>query len=365
MQIKAAIAKTINDPFEIITCEIDDPGPGELLIRVKACGICHTDLAVKLQHIPIPLPKVLGHEGAGIVERVGPGVTGIAEGDAVLMSYGSCGGCANCSRGLPGYCDEFLPINMLGQRKGGSGLRYKGSEIGGAFFRQSAFATHSIATQRNVVKVAPDLPLNMLAPLGCGIQTGAGTVLNTLAPPAGSSIAVFGTGAVGLAGVMAAKLAGCTTVVAVDVRENRLAVARGVGATHVVNGRSSDVAAQIMAITGKGAHFSMDTTGNPAAVAASIACLRHRGRSAQIAAPPRGTSYPLDPSALVRGGLSICGSIEGDAIPQIFIPQLIEFFRRGALPIDKLVTFFPFEDINRAIDEMETGAVVKPVLVME
>jgi aryl-alcohol dehydrogenase len=292
MPIRAAVTRSPELPFEIVECEIAEPGPGEVLVRIKACGICHTDLAVKLQHIPVPLPKVLGHEGVGVIERVGPNVAGLAEGDSVLMSFGSCGGCAECQRGSPGYCNDFGNINMLGVRQGGSALRYRGSELSAHFFAQSAFASHAIATTRNVVKVAPELLLATLAPLGCGIQTGAGAALNTLAPPAGTAIAVFGAGTVGLAAVMAAKLVGCTTIIAIDLRKERLAVAREIGATHAIDAGSDDVLSQIVQITGRGAHLSLDTTGNPAAVALSVNCLRQRGCSAQLAAPPRGTRYP-------------------------------------------------------------------------
>jgi aryl-alcohol dehydrogenase len=365
MQIRAAVARAPDLPFEIVACDIAEPGPGEVLVRVKACGICHTDLAVKLQHIPVPLPKVLGHEGAGVIERVGPNVAGLSEGDSVLMSFGSCGGCAECQRGSPGYCNDFGNINMFGQRQGGSALRYRGTELSAHFFAQSAFATHAIATARNVVKVAPELPLATLAPFGCGIQTGAGAVLNTLAPPAGTAIAVFGAGAVGLAAVMAAKLVGCTTIIAIDLRKERLTVAREIGATHVIDAGSDDVLSQITDITGRGAHFSVDTTGNPAAVALSVNCLRQRGHSAQLAAPPRGTRYPLEASIIVGRGLTVRGVVEGDAVPGVFIPRLIDLFSRGLLPVEKLVTFFPFDEINRAIEEMETGAVIKPVLLMQ
>jgi aryl-alcohol dehydrogenase len=365
MQIRAAIARAPTLPFDIVECEIAEPGPGEVLVRVKACGICHTDLAVKLQHIPVPLPKVLGHEGAGVIERVGPDVAGLAEGDPVLMSFGSCGGCAECQRGSPGYCNDFGNINMLGQRQGASALRYRGAVLSAHFFTQSAFATHAIATSRNVVKVAPELPFATLAPFGCGIQTGAGAVLNTLAPPAGTAIAVFGAGAVGLAAIMAAKVVGCTTIIAVDLRNERLTVAREIGATHIIDAASDEVLNQIVHITGRGAHFSLDTTGHPAAVALSINCLRQRGCSAQVAAPPRGTRYPLEASVIVGRGLMVRGVVEGDAVSGIFIPRLIDLFRRGLLPVDKLVTFFPFDEINRAIEEMETGAVIKPVLLMD
>lgn len=366
MRITAAVAYEPQRSFELIDCELSDElAPGEVLVRVQACGICHTDLAVKLQHIPVPLPKVLGHEGAGVIERVGPGVVGLAEGDHVLMSFGSCGTCGQCQLGAPGYCDEFGMINLFGQRRGGSGLRYRGAELGGYFFAQSAFASHAIATARNVVKIGKDLPLDLLAPLGCGIQTGAGAVMNVLAPRPGASIAIFGVGAVGMAAIMAARLAGCSTVIAVDVRAERLACARDIGATHTIEGRTPELAKAVMALGGgRGVDHSLDTTGVPEVVAASIACLRQRGSSAQVAAPPRGTRFPVEASVLVGGGLTIRGVVEGDAVSSIFLPRLIDFYRQGRLPLDKIVAFYPFEAINQAIEDMETGATVKPVLRM-
>jgi aryl-alcohol dehydrogenase len=253
MRITAAIAGMPGDPFEIASCDLADPQAGEVLVRVHACGICHTDMAVKLQHIPIPMPKVLGHEGAGIVEKVGPGPTNLRPGDHVVMSFGSCGECPNCLDGARGYCDHFRDINLFGRRAGGSALSRNGTELGGHFFAQSAFATHAIATTRNVVKVDDDLPLDLIAPLGCGVQTGMGTVMHVLRPPAGTSIAVFGAGAVGLSAIIAARIVGCTTIVAVDVVPERLRVALELGATHAVSGRSENPTAEIIDLTRGGA----------------------------------------------------------------------------------------------------------------
>jgi aryl-alcohol dehydrogenase len=365
MRIRAAIARSPGAPFEIATCDLAAPQAGEVLVRVKACGICHTDLAVWLQHIPVKLPQVLGHEGAGIVEAVGAGVAHVAPGDPVLMSFGSCGACPNCEDGAPGYCDHFRGINLLGERTHGPAIHEGEMAMAGSFFAQSAFATHAIATARNVVKIDKDLPLELLAPLGCGIQTGAGAVMLVLKPPAGTSIAVFGCGAVGLAAVIAAKIVGCTTIVAVDVKEGRLAAARDVGATHAIDGRADNVAATIREITGRGAHFSLDTTGVPSVVAASFQCLRARGQSAQVAAPPRGTQYAYESSLLTAGGLTVRGIVEGDAIPSHFIPRLVEFYRQGRLPMERLVATYPFERINEAVADMEAGKIVKPVLVMD
>jgi aryl-alcohol dehydrogenase len=363
MSITAAIAHAPQDPFEIATCELADPQYGEVLVRVHACGICHTDMAVKLQHIPIPMPKVLGHEGAGIVEKVGPGTTQLRPGDHVLMSFGSCGECANCRDGALGYCDHFRDINLFGNRAG-SALTRNGREIGGHFFSQSAFATHAIATTRNVVKVDNDLPLELVAPLGCGIQTGMGTVMNVLRPPAGTLIAVFGVGAVGLSAIIAAGIVGCSTIIAVDVVPERLRMALELGATHAVSGLSENPTAEIVELTRGGANFSLDTTGVPAVVANSINCLRARGVNAQVAAPPRGTLYAAEASVVVGRGITIRGVVEGDANPQLFIPRMIGFFRDGRLPLEKFVKTYPLEKINEAIDDLKSGRVVKPVLVM-
>ncbi|MGO8908760.1 MAG: NAD(P)-dependent alcohol dehydrogenase [Bradyrhizobium sp.] len=364
MRITAAISGMPGDPFEIASCELADPQAGEVLIRVRACGICHTDMAVKLQHIPIPMPKVLGHEGAGIVEKIGPGPTHLRPGDHVLMSFGSCGECPNCLDGASGYCDHFRDINLFGHRASGSALSRNGTELGGQFFAQSAFATHAIATTRNVVKVDDDLPLDLIAPLGCGVQTGMGTVMHVLCPAAGSSIAVFGVGAVGLSAIIAARIVGCKTIVAVDVAPERLRVALELGATHAVSGRSENPTAEIIDLTRGGAHFSLDTTGVPSAVAHSINCLRSRGVNAQVAAPPRGTLYAADASVIVGRGITIRGVVEGDANPRLFIPRMIGFFRDGMLPLDKFVKTYPLEKINEAVCDLESGRVVKPVLVM-
>lgn len=364
MKIIAAIANGPRDPFEIVPCELSAPRGGEVLVRVHACGICHTDLAVKYGHIPVQMPKVLGHEGAGVIEQVGPGVTSFRPGDHVLMSFGSCGECSNCSDGALGYCDHFRTINLFGNRSGGSALSRGGSELGGHFFAQSAFASHAIATTRNIVKVDADLPLDLIAPLGCGIQTGMGSVMNVLRPRAGTSIAVFGVGAVGLSAIIAARIVGCSTIIAVDVVPERLRVARELGATHAISGRAENPAAEITELTQGGAHVSLDTTGVPAAVVSSVNCLRARGVSAQVAAPPRGTMYAAEASVVVGRGISIRGVVEGDANPQLFIPRMIGFFREGRLPLDKLVKTYPLARINEAVDDLDSGRVVKPVLTM-
>jgi aryl-alcohol dehydrogenase len=364
MKIQAAIATSPDQPFRIESCELAEPQAGEILVKVHACGICHTDVGAKLQHMPVALPKVLGHEGAGVVERVGPGVTNFAPGDHVLMTFGSCGACEHCFEGHPSYCEDFRPINLAGRRAAGPSIRLGGEPVGGSFFAQSAFATHALSTGRNTLKIDKDLPLAMLAPLGCGILTGMGSVLNCLRPTAGSSIVVFGTGSVGLAAIMAAKIAGCTTIVAVDVKDSRLEVAKAIGATHAVNGKAADLLDQLMVITRGGAHHSVDTTGVPMVVANSMACLRKRGSTAQVAVSSSKDGYKLDPGIVVGRGIQVMGVIEGDTVPWSFIPKMIGFYRKGMLPLEKLVRTYPFEEINEAVKAMEEGDAVKPVLLM-
>jgi aryl-alcohol dehydrogenase len=367
MKIEAAVAWAPERPFTIETCDLAEPGPGEAVVRLVACGICHTDLVVKYQHVPIPLPFVLGHEGAGVIEKLGPGMDGFALGDHVVMSFTACGECPECQDRKPGYCDHFVPMNLAGARAGGSGLALAdGTPLGGHFFAQSAFATHALASRANMVRVDKDLPLPLLAPLGCGIQTGMGTVLLALAARQGESLAVFGTGPVGLAGVIAGVIAGCETIVAVDLKPERLALARDLGATHTLNGATDDVAARLREITGgRGVQCALDTTGHPAVVAQAFNGLARRGRAACVAAPPAGTAYSIDAYALLNSGASIRGVVEGDAVPADFIPTLIGHYRAGRLPLEKIVTLYPFARINEAVADSESGAALKAVLVMD
>jgi aryl-alcohol dehydrogenase len=232
MRIQAAVTESQGAAFAIEELEVDELRGDELLVRVAACGICHTDLIIRDQWYPVPLPAVLGHEGAGVVEAVGTAVTKVGVGDRVAMSFGSCGSCPTCAAGRPWVCHDFWGRNFGATRPDGStALRRAGSPIHSHFFGQSSFATHAVATERNVVKLDPNVPLEVVAPFGCGIQTGAGAVLNAVRPPAGASIAVFGTGTVGLAAVIAARVAGCTTMIGVDVRPPRLELASELGAT--------------------------------------------------------------------------------------------------------------------------------------
>ena len=258
MKTTAAVAFEKEQPLVITEIDLDEPRAGEVRVRLVASGVCHTDAIVRDQWYPTPLPAVLGHEGAGIVDAVGPGVTKVAIGDKVLMSFAHCGECANCATGRPGYCQNFFGANFGGRRDDGtSAFSLDGQEISSHFFGQSSFAAHANVPVNSVVKVPASAPLEILAPLGCGIQTGAGAVLNSLAPTAGSSIVIFGAGAVGLSGLLGAVIANCTTIIAVDVHDSRLDFARELGATHVINGAKEDVVARVQEITGGGANYAL------------------------------------------------------------------------------------------------------------
>jgi aryl-alcohol dehydrogenase len=356
--IKAAVVPPGGRPLAIRTLEIEDPGPDEVLVRIVASGICHTDIgccAGHGGHIGAPGGSVLGHEGAGIVAEVGREVTGVSPGDHVVLSYASCGRCPACAKGRPADCDDFWRLNFGFERLDGTS-GYRSSGVDGHFFGQSSFATFSLATERNLVKVDPDLPLELLAPLGCGFQTGAGTVLNSLGVKPGHSLAVFGVGAVGLAAVMAGSFAGADPIVAVDIRPRRLALARDLGATHAIDSGRAEIRERIARITGHGVDRAVDTTGDARLTSAVEAWLNPGGRLALLNGEPGGE---------LSEDRRVLRVIQGDAVPQKFIPRLISLWRGRNFPFDELVRFYDFTEINRAIEDAEKGRTVKPVLRME
>jgi aryl-alcohol dehydrogenase len=365
VKITAAVVEEKGGSFALQEVELGEPRPDEVVVRVAAAGICHTDLIIRDQWYPVPLPGVLGHEGAGVVEAVGSAVTKVKPGDHVGMSYHSCGRCANCLRSRPMNCLEFFPHNFNGGRPDGSNALSRGGEpLHGHFFGQSSFATYSMASERNVVKVADDVPLELVAPLGCGVQTGAGAVLNALRPEPGSSIAVYGTGTVGLSAVMAARVTGCTTIVGVDVRAGRLELASELGATAVVDAsRVEDVVGEVTRLTGGGAGYAVETTGSPAVLRQAVDGLRVGGSCAVIGAPPMGTDVALDMNSILVGR-TVRGTVEGDSIPQLFIPALLELYAQGRFPFDRLIEVYDFDRIDEAARDSEEGRVVKPVVRM-
>jgi aryl-alcohol dehydrogenase len=363
MKITAAVVDEKSAPFELRELELEAPRSDEVLVRIVATGICQTDLHVREQEYPVPLPAVLGHEGAGVVDAVGANVSSVALGDHVILSYQACGRCRPCLQGRYPYCARGFEANFGGARLDGSNGLHNGAgpDVHGHFFGQSSFATHSLATERNVVKVPRDMPLELLGPLGCGLQTGAGAVLNSLNVPAGASVAVFGSGTVGLAAIMAAKVAGAHPVVAVDVNPTRLELARELGASHMLDPRDVDVPDALAGIVPGGLDFVLEITALPQMLKTAVDVLAPLGIAALIGGAPQGTEAPIDMSNLLFGR-TVRGIVQGDSIPQLFVPQLIDLYRAGDFPFDRLVRFYEFEEINQAVADTRSGATVKPIL---
>ena len=366
MKIKAAVVREKGGPLSIETLELEGPRDDAHENLVVATGDCHTDVVVRDALLPTPHPVVLGHEGAGIVERVGRSVTKVAPGDAVVMTYDSCGRCPACAAHAQSYCHAFFTRNFFGTRNDSTtALSKDGERIHSHFFGQSSFATHAVCHERNIVKVPADAPLELLGPLACGVQTGAGAVMNALRVPAGASFAVFGSGSVGLSAVMAARVAGATTIVAIDLHDARLDFARSVGATHTLNPERDDVVAALIALTGYGIDYTLDTTGNAKVIRQAADSLAPHGTCGILGASAPGTEIVLDAVHFMSGGRRVMGIVEGESTPDTFIPTLIRLYQQGMFPFDRLVKFYPFDQINEAIADSLDGKTIKPIVRMD
>ena len=364
MQISAAVVQEVGAPFTLTDVDIQDPAPDEVLVQIAGAGICHTDIAVQHGHLPFPLPGVLGHEGSGTVVSVGADVTTVVPGDHVAISFNSCESCRQCAKGQPAYCHSFLEYNFGGVRADGtSGLASAGTKLGANFFGQSSLATHALAHERNVVKLPAGAPIELAGPLGCGVQTGAGAVLNSLDVQPGSTVVVAGAGAVGLSAVMAAVVREAASIIAVDLQPSRRALAVELGATHAIDPKAGPLPEQIKDICPEGADYAIDTTAVTPVVEQLVASLGMRGMLGLI-------GVPADPEAVFSvglfqpplTGLTIRGIIEGDADPESFIPYLLDLHKQGRFPFDKLITTMPLDQINEAVEAMHRGEILKAVL---
>lgn len=363
IDVRAAVVPSYGAKLSIETLSLEDPRPDEILVRVVSAGVCHTDAMSRDGGYPVPTPIVLGHEGGGVVERIGSDVTDVAVGDHVILSFVACGRCSTCLSGRPALCQRAFEENFLGQARadGSSPLRSTdGNEVRGLFFGQSSFSTHVIAPAKSAVVIDPEFDLTLAGPLGCGFQTGAGAVLNSLRPGKGSSIVVFGVGAVGLAAIMAASIAECAEVIAVDRHEQRLELARELGATATFLA-GLNTPQSIIDITDGGVEFAIDTTGNPIVIRQALDSLRVAGTFGLIGASKFGTEVSVDLTHMLFGR-TFRGIIEGDSVPREFIPQLIRLQREGKFPIEKLISFYDLSDIEKAIADSESGRIVKPVI---
>jgi aryl-alcohol dehydrogenase len=365
VKIKAAVMRNRARPFKFETLSLDAPRADEVLVRIVATGVCHTDMVMRDDRPDMPMPAVLGHEGAGVVERVGAGVRKVAPGDHVVMTFMSCGRCRYCQRGEPAYCEKMMPLNFSCAREDGTSSAHSHSEaIRNHFFGQSSFATYALANERNVVKVPKSAQLELLGPLGCGLQTGAGAVMNSLKVKVGESLAVFGAGSVGLAAVMAARVVGATTIIAIDVVESRLRLAKRIGATHVINGKKHDPVAAISKITqGRGLDYTLDTTGLGPVFTQAVESPGIRGACGFVT----GGINPVrtfDARRFMAAGKRIVAIVQGDSVPDVFIPYLLKLHAQGRFPFDKMVKFYSFRQINRAFHDSHSGVAIKPIIRM-
>lgn len=366
MKITAAIAREAAAPFRLEEIDLAEPQADEVIVRIVAVGICHSDIAARNQSLPIALPAVLGHEGAGVVEKVGSAVTKLAPGDKVVLTVAFCGECTNCQRGDVAYCEKGIALNYGGARPDGSAtLCCDGHPMTGHFFGQSSFASHAVANQRNAIKVHTDADLALAAPIGCGIQTGAGAVMRSLAAKSGRSIAVCGGGSVGLSAVMGAKLQGCDPIIVVEPVAERRTLALEIGATHAIDPAKGDLTAQIRAISARGVDYVVDTTAVVPVIEAAFASLAPHGAIALLGVPKNPeASFSVSLLQLLIAGATVKAVIEGDTDPETFIPELLAHAEAGRLPLAKLIRQYPFDQINQAVDDQLAGSVVKPVLIL-
>jgi aryl-alcohol dehydrogenase len=364
--MRAATAAVVRRPgaFEIEQVEIDAPRQHEVLVRIVGCGLCHTDLSARDQHVPFKLPAILGHEGSGIVEQVGAGVTRLRPGDAVVLSYAYCGDCEYCRDDRMAYCTRNARLNFGGVRIDGSALARdrQGQSLSARFIGQSAFSTHALVLESNAVRVPTDVPLELMGPLGCSMQTGAGAVIKVLKPSRGESIAIFGAGSVGLSAIMAARIAGCETIIAIDKNAGRLGIAAELGATLTINTQVEDALAAIRVATkGRGVHYSVECTGVPSVLRQAVDSLRACGACASLGVAGHHAEVQLHMNGLLFGK-TVRGVTEGDSVPQRFIPQLIDWWRDGRFPFDRLVSYFSLAQLNEAAAACASGLAIKPIV---
>lgn len=358
----AAIIREPHGQFSLETVELDDPRNDEILVRLEASGVCHTDILAQ-EHTP--LPAVFGHEGTGVVEAVGSAVNRVKPGDRVIVSYPWCGTCPKCIEGEPYICDYAMPMSFAGTRLDGSKtIKVEGQPISSAFFQQSSFATHAITLERDVVPVQGTHAPEMLAALPCGVQTGAGAILNTLRVGAKHSLVVFGAGAVGLSAIMAGHIAGASPLIAVDIVDERLNLAREIGATHTLNARAGDIEARIRDIVPRGVDFTFETSANEQALNDAITSLAMGGTCGIVIAPHFGQKYPFSPTEILSHAATVRGIIQGSSLPNTFLPTLLDLYRQGRFPYDRLITTYDFSDINKAFADTKAGRAIKPILKM-
>ncbi|WP_010297288.1 NAD(P)-dependent alcohol dehydrogenase [Clostridium senegalense] len=362
MKIKAAVVNTKGGPFVFEEIDLAEPKDDELIVKVVASGICHTDEFGRQGGMNQKFPAVFGHEGAGIIEKVGAEVKNFQVGDHVVFSYGYCGNCAACRSGKPFYCDHYNEINFGGTAADGKSRLSKNGEDIAMFFAQSSFATHSVINSRSAIKIDKDVNLEIAAPLGCGIQTGAGTITNIIKPSINSTIAVLGMGAVGLSAIMAANMEHCKEIIAIGGNSKSLELAKELGATHTINRKEvDDIVKSIHEIVPGGVDYCIDTSGFGPMIEKAIKASSFNGSIFVLGSSGIIDSFNIGEDILMNMR-TLRGTCEGECIAQVYIPEIIRMYKEGRFPIDKIITVYDFEDIEQAFKDSHDGKVIKPVI---
>ena len=361
--MKAAVLYEPNTPLKVEKVTLDEPQANEVLVKIEATGICHSDLHFMKGEMPVPVPVVPGHEGAGIVEKVGPGVTTLQPGDHIVMMVSfSCGKCRYCIAGKPTLCVENLPIMSMATLPGGGKRLRKGKDELHHMFGLASYAEYTVVHERSCVKVREDAPLDVVCLLGCGTSTGIGAAINSTGLKPGESIVVFGCGGVGLSAVMGAKQAGAGKIIAVDTLDKKLNMAKKLGADYLVNASQDDPMAKVIEITGGGADYALECIGNVNVMSQAFASIRLGGKFIVVGMAPLGTALSIATYEFLLGK-SIAGTVQGDINPQIDIPRYIDLYMAGKLPIDKLITkTYTLDQINEAFEALEKGRVIRSVV---
>ena len=357
--MKAAVLYEVNTPLVVEDVELEDPKQGEVLVKVAAAGVCHSDLSFMEGRWKIAIPLVMGHEGAGIVEKVGEGVSSVQPGDHVIFSWvASCGVCRNCSRGKPYLCSN-TPLSTM---KDGTS-RFKKGDV--QLFHQtgiSSFSEYTVVHETSIVKIREDMPLDKAALVSCGVLTGVSAVVNAAKVELGSSVAVFGCGGVGLNVIQGAKMVGATKIIAVDRLDSKLEMAKEFGATHVVNATTEDAVARIKEITGSGADYAFEVVGMPEVVAQAFDSTDAAGTTVMVGMPPLRAPLTINTLGLFLGK-TLKGAYFGSAHFRTEMPALVDLYMEGRLKLDELITCtYPLAEINDAFEAMKRGEVARSII---
>jgi alcohol dehydrogenase len=374
MKVRAAVLEEMgaahpyaeSRPLKIEELDLDPPGPGEILVRIKAAGLCHSDLSVINGDRPRPMPMALGHEAAGIVEELGAGVTDLNVGDHVVLVFvPSCGHCMPCAEGRPALCEPGAAANGAGTLLHGVRRLKRNGQAINHHLGCSAFATHATVSRNSAIRIDPELPLTEAALFGCAVLTGVGAVVNTAQVRAGSTVAVVGLGGVGLASVLGAVAAGARQVIAADLSDDKLVLAKSLGATHVFNAGAADAAEAIRQASHGGVDFAIEMAGSTRAFDLAYKITRRGGTTVTAGLPPPSATWPMPPVNLVAEERTIKGSYIGTCVPLRDLPRYVELYRGGRLPVNKLMTgTLALDDINRGFDLLHEGKAVRQVIVL-